>query len=124
MPGDVYALLVETAGRHAKSFHMCIILKDPTLKSTVAFSMNVEACHDTGATSTKQQHCAHLKARPERLLEYLLVRGPQTLAQKQRWLTVSCLRPILVGLLSQGRTFECDQLLPHFFRHAASQEVF
>ena len=27
-------------------------------------------------------------------------------------------------LLSWGRTFERDKLLPYFFRHAASQEVF
>ena len=43
MPGDVYALFVETAGRHCKSFYMCVIPKDSTLKSTVAFSTNVEA---------------------------------------------------------------------------------
>ena len=43
VPGDVYALFVETAGRHAKCFYMCVILKDPTLKSTVASSINVEA---------------------------------------------------------------------------------
>ena len=34
---------------------MCVILKDPTLKSTIAFSTDVEVrLHDTGGTSAKE----------------------------------------------------------------------
>ena len=53
-----------------------------------------------GATSAKQQRCTRLKARPERLLEHLLVLVTQSLVQKPRWSTVCCLRPFLVGLYS------------------------
>ena len=74
MPGDVYVLFVETAGWHAKSSCVLIILKDPTLKSTVAFSTKVQ-CMTLEPQAQKDKKCpgAALEplARPERLLEYL-----------------------------------------------------
>ena len=105
---------------------MCIILRDLTFKSTVALSTNIETwLHDIEATNAraKKRPGAALDeslARPERLLECLLLWTSQMQVQKPRWLTICCLRPFLVGYshepeLSNATSYCCTSfatLLP------------
>ena len=109
---------------------MCVVLKDPTLKSTVAFSTNVEPWfHDTQVTSAKGQKTSRSRSGgakgSSRAAPGMSASMNSTDIGSEAVLIDGLLfASISSGLLSRRRTFKCDKLLLYFFRCAASHKVF